>query len=547
MLTIIRKNLKPVMLVLTVIICVAFGWFYVRYDTRSGSQRMHYGSIYGEEVGEHNIREMKNHWRTAAELSLPGMNLLAARGANSERIMPYLGAVLIVRHEAEKLGLHAGEQEIEERVRTLEPFLTNGQFDSNKFRLYAGTGSDDGLVYTKRSPYGGPPQIIGPIKLSRRGMDVQDLYKVIGDYILLEKLQEVVGAGILGNPEMSDRRYALSGQKIDFVKVPFPATDYKDKVKITDEEITQYYEENVEKSFTIPERKVVEYTIIAPKLPEKPKADEKKDEKTATVDEKKDTPEEPVLESPEDSKKRTALADTLYNALIEGEDFARLASDNALELKTTEPVTLMDLPEDLKGKHKVQALINRLSEEAPIAPPVKDDDTWYMARLKKLLPPEPKPIADVREEIVTALTAQKSLEAAMDDAKEKLAKLTETVGKDGKLMDAATAMQLKPVEVKDYDMTAARQDPDARALLPKIQLAAPGTLLDEPIQGTETVYIVQVVDRSIEKNPNKAARLEMGHAYAQNQRRQEVFFEWWQTRFKDAEFIENNAPKEPAR
>lgn len=543
MLTLIRRNLKPFLLVITIVVCVAFGWFYVKYDTTTPGAPSAAGTIYGKEIGQHMLREMANHRAVAAELDLPGWQLLAQRDESWDVAVNYLAGVEILRHEAEELGLAVGEAEIEQYVRTIPAFLTNGQFDGAKFRLYAGTGPDDGLMVQRRGRFG-QMETYGPLKLSRRGQTVEDLYEVVGDYLLLNKLRDLVGAGILASDYATERLMALQGQKATVERLAFSVEPHKEGIDLSEEEIKATYEAQKSSRFLIPERRIIEYVAIAAEEPAAEQAGEEPEPEpepeAGAGEESEDGTEEeaPEPESPEKARQRAVLADKIYNALAQGGDFAALAAAQDLEFKTTQPLTAPELSEAFPGLNQFQAMINRLTRDAPLAPPVQDGTTWYIARLREMVEPEPKPLDEVREEIVESMTQAKAMEAAMDEARKKIEEARKAIeGGAGTLAEAVGDKDGARVEtVRDLDLMSSRQHEDGGAILQAVGLAEPGTLVEEPVRGAENAWVVRLVERTLEKNPQAAMQVEARRMSAQMQRRQMVFLEWWNTRFIDADF-----------
>ncbi len=534
MLSIFRQNLKPVLLILTIIICAAFGWFYVRYDTGQGAGGVAYGIVYGEEIHQRDIDMMRRHVQVASEMQLPGVEELT-----SPRLMPgggyvaYAAAIKIVRREAQRLGLAVGADEIEQAVRTLAPFQTNGQFDGAKFRLYAGTDRNDGLTYMRRTMRG--EEMVGPLKLSRYGMTIEDFYKVVADYVLFQKLQDVVGAGIPGPDLGAQRMMALSGQKIDAQAISFPVERYKEGIKPTDEDVQKAYD--AEKArFMTPVKKNIEYVVIAAKTPPAPATPA--DPKPGETAEPKPAENPAPTETPEAAKARAEVAEKVSDGLADGVEFAKLAADLGLELKTTGAIAMDDMPADLKDKNHVLSAISALSPTLPIPPPIAEGTAWYILKLKELVEPQQKPLAEVRADVEKDVIAEKARAAATTAAKEAAAKLKTALDGGATFEKAATDAGLAVEKYPGLDRTTAAQQPLARPLIVALQYLKPGSLAPEPVNTPEAVLVACLLDRTLERNPAKAEEIEGIRGYMSQMRRSQVFFEWWGSRVAAAKVVD---------
>jgi hypothetical protein len=597
MLTLIRQNLKPVLLVLTIAICVAFGWFYVRYDTGADQQQPVYGMVYGEKLMQHDLDAARRHVRIAQDLQLPGFyEFTGVLGEGG--IVSYAAALRILRREAERLGLAAGEAEVEAMVQELAPFQTAGKFDGDKFRLFAGSGADDGLMI-QRFERGGMQMDF--IKLNRMGMKIEDFYKVVADFVLFNRLKEVVGAGLPGPEFTAERMIAINGQKIDAKAVLFPLSRFKEGITPSDEEIAEFYEKEKSGRFMSELRKTVEYVAIAPnpvdkpaESPAAPAAEEGEAQSSAENEAEEaqatDTPEEggpapapaateaagtpapaapeatpeaeapaaepeappapanppaePEAESPDAARERARIAEKVHEQLSDGREFAAVATELGLELVTLGPVAMSELPAQLAGKSMLQSAIDRLTPDRPLAPPVRDGEVWYIVRLKEAIEPTPRPLDEVKEEIAREITETKAREAARAEAAKVLETLKTAIAGGQSFEDAVAAAGLEAESFPALDRRGAGERPLGRELVAALEWQKPGTLAAEPIDAGDNVLAAYLVARTIERNPEQAERVQSMRGFSRNQLRQAVFYEWWTTRVAEARFIDNTRASE---
>lgn len=530
MLDFLRHHQKSVLLVVTVVVCITFGWFYVRTDTHSGHPggSTVLGSIYGKDITARDYQNMERHATVASHLQLPGMDVLSSLMPPGSQI-GYVAVMRMIREEAARLGLAVTPEEAESHITTLAAFQTNGKFDPAKFQLYAGEGSNDGL-FIERPNYFGQSQMAGPYKLSRLGMTVGDLREVVGDFMLLEKLRELLGAGLAYNPKEAERDYARNQQKVKASLVRIPHARFLDGIQVSDEEINKEYEEGkAAKSPDImtTQKWSIEYVAITaeklpPPAPLAPAADGKEPE--------------PEPENPEKARGRAKLADTIYRALTPDKTLAEIATANGKTAVTTDLFEIATPPEALVGRNQFIAAISKLGPDRPSPPPVNDGDTWYVFRLVKSEEPKVKELDVVKEELVKEIKARKAKEAALAAAKELHGKLKPLLEGGKSFADAVTELGEKSEDspAPDKPMDA---NPDERQIARTIGLAKPGTL-GEPIETAENVLVPYLVAREIEKSENKGVQLASQTSRMSEGLRYAVFNEWWFNRLTSAEFID---------
>jgi hypothetical protein len=530
MLDFLRHHQKSVLLVVTVVVCITFGWFYVRTDTGAGSAggSTVLGSIYGEDITARDYQNMERHATVASQLQLPGMEILSSLLPPGSQI-GYVAAMRMIREEAARLGLAVTPEEAENFITTLPAFQSNGKFDPAKFQLYAGEGSNDGL-FIERPNYFGQSQMAGPYKLSRLGMSVGDLREVVADYMLLDKLRELLGAGLAYNPKEAERDYARNQQKVKASVVRIPHSRFLDTIQVSEEDIKKEYEDA--KAANSPEimtnkKWSIEYVAIAaeklpPPAPLAPSPDGKEPE--------------PEPESAEKARERAKLADTIYRALTPGKTLAEIATSNGQTAVTTDLFEIANPPEALAGRNQFISAISKLTADRPSPPPVKDGDTWYVFRLVKLEEPQIKELEVVREQLAKSIKDRKAREAALAAAKELHEKVKALLEGGKSFADAVAEVGEKAEESPSPDKPM-DASPDERVIARAIGLAKPGTL-GEPVETQDAVLVPYLVAREITKSESKGVQLAGQTSRMSEGLRYAVFNEWWFNRLSSAEFID---------
>jgi len=539
MLTIFRNNLKPVLFAVTIIICFAFGWFYVKYDTTTPGAPGALGSVYGRGIGMHHLRDAERSLDTALELDLPNFDILS-RGSTRDNFLPYLASLEVVRHEARRLGLAAGPEQIEEFIRRIPAFQTNGMWDPERFRLYAGTGHDDGLVITRFTQFG--QQTTPPLKLSRRGMNVDDFYRAIADYVLLENLLELIGAG-LAMPDLEvERSQAIANQTSNLETISFRISQWKEDLEAPEEELKAIYEAEKER-FMTPEKMVVAYVVISPQPAAEPADTEESAEESAEEGDEEGesgeaTPEAEEEEITDEERTRLAMmADRVITAVAGGTSLADAAKAEGLEAVVTAPFDFASMPEEFEGKFQVQQVLGRMSASLPLGSPVREGDSWWLMQLQETIAPEPRPFEEVREEISTEWIEDKARELATTHAGEALAKLKEAVAGGKSFTEAAAEGELPEVATLELSRRTAGQNPGGQELVRAVELLAPGEIT-EPVVTSDSVVLAHVVSREVVKSETREIDMAGMRGFGDMRIRREAFLEWWQRAFREARFVD---------
>lgn len=538
MLDFLRHHQKSVLLVVTIVVCITFGWFYVRTDTSTGHAggSTVLGSIYGKDITARDYQNMERHAMVASQLQLPGMEILSSLMPPGSQI-GYVAVMRMIREEASRLGLAVTPEEAENHITTLAAFQTNGKFDPAKFQLYAGEGSNDGL-FIERPNYFGQSQMAGPFKLSRLGMSVGDLREVVADFMLLDKLRSLLGAGLAYNPKEAERDYARNQQKLKASIVRIPHSRFVDGIQVSDEDINKEYEERKaakNPDIMTSQKWSIEYVAItAEKLP--PPAP------LAPSPDGTEPPPEP--ESPEKARDRAKLADTIYRAFTADKSLAEIATANGQTAVTTDLFEIANPPEALVGRNQFISAISKLSPDRPSPPPVNDGDTWFVFRLVKTEEPKVKELDAVKEELVKGIKERKSQEAALAAAKELHEKLKPLLEGGKSFADAVTELGEKSEDSPSPDKPM-DASPDERVLARAIGLAKPGTL-GEPVETPDAVLVPYLVAREITKSESKGVQLASQTSRMSEGLRFAVFSEWWFNRLSSAEFIDKTRTAQPA-
>jgi hypothetical protein len=348
-------------------------------------------------------------------------------------------------------------------------------------------------------------------ELQPLGMTLKDLNEVMGEIIALQRLEEILGAGVGEAREAVLSDYLATTQRVSYKLVTFPLTKYELAQDPSEVDILTRWEENKGNYMSKSKRKL-SYILARPdyvalekikKGQNKPKegednkpeasepepiACEPQTTEPETTEPEATEPEttEPDVTKPDVTKaigpdvfkplpptpKDTALTpderqaavvalgvkfDQLWDRLYEDPeaDLALLAAKLGFEVKVTELVEKEALPAELngtlldkRGKTGADVIFEReLGEPADVNR--MGNDQWLLFRLVEVIDPKELSYEEARTEVRLDIIKERGTNAMKEAAKEKHAALAEAL-KDGKNFDDATEkLELKPIGRKD--------------------------------------------------------------------------------------------------
>ena len=240
MLEFLRKYQYGLMFVVAVVVIIAFAFL---YDSNSyGSQRVTKAfTVYGDDYTDADVARGRATFELSQRLGMYEFlgSLYGQRRDGSPQEFIYQH--IILKKKALEMGLHASTEAIEEEIRSLRPFQFQGSFDQTAFDNFKSN-------------------------LGSFGYTVQDLYDLVGDAVVLEKLKELLGANFVAASTEVDDNFLSRYQKVQSYKVVLKKEDYAKDIAVTDEEIAEFYEKNKANLMSDAQRAVEYVHFIAPKF-----------------------------------------------------------------------------------------------------------------------------------------------------------------------------------------------------------------------------------------------------------------------------------------
>ena len=237
MFTTIRKHQRWLMLVIAVLTIIAFAFLYNTTDMdRVGSNIV--AKIYDRDVMQVDVEKAVRNYQLALALGQYDLvrGLAGQAQTEDEAANNFIWNLMVLQHEAAALGVEPAEQAVVDRIKTLSVFQTNGQFDTVKYSAFLQE------------------------QLAPRGFTERQLESVMRDSLRLEELKQLVESPAVVLP--GDLAPGLERLRpIDLQVVRFPASEFLESIKVSDEELQAVYHER-QSVLQAPEKRSVRYVAF---------------------------------------------------------------------------------------------------------------------------------------------------------------------------------------------------------------------------------------------------------------------------------------------
>ncbi len=401
MLTSIRKVQKSLLIVVTIVICVAFAYFYAKSDAGVSGNASLSLEVNGKTYRRADAVKLANSFYVAfADLGQVSMFNFSPLGEfaltlfGQERMdrdrTNYVVNLIVLRQAAEDMGIDATAEEIDQVILELPAFQDPGTGAFSRARY-------DDYIRTR---------------LGRYSMVETDLRQLIGDYVKFRKLRELLGSGMRPAPWEIDQAYEERYEAFTVDEFFLPDDEVPEPGEPSEEAIQEYFENNEGKPKlrTEPRRGL---KFVAFPLPERGE---------------EEAPDEWRPKRLEVAKRFNAVFRAVTDAMEEeGMTIEEaLAQQEGLEVQSGgEPFPRSAVPGTLVTE---VALTNQLFEMPPEATgrlaAAETQKAIYLFWMDEFVESRPLTLEEAREKIATILKTQEeegALQAAATERRKELA------------------------------------------------------------------------------------------------------------------------------
>ena len=409
-----RKHRNTLMIIIAVL-AIPFIFYFNKSDfTAQGENDL--GQFYDRKVSAVEARRLARLLPLAANLGMTDFVQDLSGGARdeNERTIQFIFNLLILRREADRLGIDATPAECANFVRNLQIFHgPSGAFDLGKYTEFSQNF------------------------LSPNGFTEAQLEELARDEMTLRRIKELVATGVAvpesETKENYERAYGLMNASVIRLK----NADFAKDVKITDEEIKNYFDTRKNELKTDEKRKVDFVSFVL-------------------TPEQKKLPDKERIEA---LQKLVNQAADFSQALSEkGATFQQAAEKFKLPVQTTEEF-VANKPDPKLPNSQLSSTAFQLTQEEPNSEPVQVPDGYYILHLAGVTPSRPLTMEEARPKIVDSIKAAKARMAMGDKASKAVHELREGLKAGEPLSFTAEKVNVKAEKVPPFTLMEEEQPP----------------------------------------------------------------------------------------
>ena len=407
---------KDWLMIVIAILAIPFIFYFVRTPDYGAMKQGDLGQIYGRQLSQLEIDANARLGGLAQALGMSDFwETLSLRQPGNGGYGTFAVDLIILRHEAERLGLRPSGAEIADVVRKLPVFQGESGFDITKFSDFVRNG-------------------LGPM-----GLGEEHIEQLARDEICLNEIKELLGAGVTISKDELDENFRRGYDKFFVSVIRFRSTDFENDITIKDEDVQKYYDAHKSELKTDEKRKVefvrlgladepAEYTNLPGPLSRPAYSSAFTDrfiqsliaayaatssfvgsDVTAQL-----RNEQKTLTGTERIEALQKLADRATDftqALLEKDaDFRQAAAKFQLPVNETGEFTAAAPDSKLKADPQLSAAAFKLSAPEPNSDPVQVADGFYILHLVGVTEARPLAMEEAKPKIVEAIKKSRTRE-----------------------------------------------------------------------------------------------------------------------------------------
>ena len=407
---------KDWLMIVIAILAIPFIFYFVRTPDYGAMKQGDLGQIYGRQLSQLEIDANARLGGLAQALGMSDFwETLSLRQPGNGGYGTFAVDLIILRHEAERLGLRPSGAEIADVVRKLPAFQGESGFDITKFSDFVRNG-------------------LGPM-----GLGEEHIEQLARDEICLNEIKELLGAGVTISKDELDEKFRRGYDKFFVSVIRFRSADFENDITIKDEDVQKYYDAHKSELKTGEKRKVefvrlgladepAEYTNLPGPLSRPAYSSAFTDrfiqsliaayaatssfvgsDVTAQL-----RNEQKTLTGTERIEALQKLADRATDftqALLEKDaDFRQAAAKFQLPVNETGEFTAPAPDSKLKADPQLSAAAFKLSAQEPNSDPVQVADGFYILHLVGVTETRPLTMEEAKPKIVDAIKKSRTRE-----------------------------------------------------------------------------------------------------------------------------------------
>ncbi len=454
----LRRHRDWLMIVIA-ILAIPFIFYFVQRPDYGAIGRDHFARIYDRNISVLEAQQMAKLLSLAQALGMSDFAATMTAGAGmdpNQAAGQFIVNLLVLRHEAGRLGLRPSASEVAEVVRKLPAFQGDSGFDINKF---------NDLVQNGLAPL---------------GLAEEHIEQLVRDQICLSEIQKLLAAGVSFPKSELDENFQRGYDKLYVNVIRFRSADFDKDVKINDEDVQKYYDAH-KGELRSDEKRKVEFVQL-----------------TLNEEEKKLSGKERI----EALQKLADRATDFTQALLEKDaDFKQASAKSQLPVHGTGEFTAAEPDPQLKGDPQLVAAAFKLSVQEPHSDAVQVADGFYILHLTGKTEARPLALEEGKPKIVDALKKTRTRELMSTKGSEMVQQLREAK-KSGQPLEAVIEKAgVKPEKLAAFSLIdeeseksegdqQKKQSPELLTIKDAVALLNPGDVTDFMPSGTDGLIAI---------------------------------------------------------
>jgi peptidyl-prolyl cis-trans isomerase D len=393
MMKLLRKHRDWLMIVIA-ILAIPFIFYFVQRPDYGAMRSDRFARIYDRNVSMLEAQQMVRLLTLAQALGMSDFVQTLTAGAGmdpNQTAVQFIVNLLVLRHEAARLGIRPGYSEIAEVVRTLPAFQGDSGFEMKKFTDFAQNA------------------------LAPMGFAEEHVEQLVRDQLSLNQIKKLLDAGVTVPKGELDENFERGHDTLFVTVIRFQSADFGKDIKVSDEDVQKHYDAHKAELKTDEKRKV-ELVSLA-----------------LTDEEKKLTGKERI----EVLQKLSDRATDFTQALLEkGADFKQAAGKFQLPVHETGEFTKAEPDPQLKVDPALGAAAFKLSMQEPNSDPVQVADGFYILHLVGITEARPLTLEEAKPKVVDTIKRSKARELISTKGAEVVQQLREAK-QSGQPLEAA--------------------------------------------------------------------------------------------------------------
>ena len=484
------------MIAVTVLIIISFTYWGASRNDYGGSSTGKVATIYGRPVTFAQTQKLSRKFELSQDLGM--YELLTSLSGRQQGSMKesFIWNTLVLRHEAEKLGVEPTDEEVVTAIQKMAPFQTNGQYDSGKYAM------------------------ITQVLLGPRGFTAADMEDLVRDDLRLRKVKQILGSTVAPSDAELRNVYGQAAQKTEASVVRLKLDDFLAAAVVPEEDMKKAYEERKATLKTDELRRVKFAAFILPT--------------TATPLQGKDRAE--ALAKLQKQAEEFAIAMTDKDA-----KFDEVAAKFGAKVEETQEFPRNTPPPQLGDSQEATMVAFKLTKEQPNADPIGTNRGYYVIQLSSVTAPRPLTFDEAKTRIAEELKRDRGMESLNLKAIDIRNKIEAEIKAGKSFADAATAAGAKAEKFPAFS----RQEPQMEPANSGEIMSVAGELNEGQLStatptsdGSVIVYVEKRLPLDEEKFKTDKTRVAESLTEFQ---KQVLFTEWIKVR-RDAAGLEMSHP-----